>query len=300
LELLHQFCTVTYQTMTPDPSQQDVWKSTVIRLALSFPFLMHEILAIAALHLAHCKPERQSHYCTKATELQTHALGEFNDVQKNVGASNCSAIMIFSSLLALHLLADPSRRQGSNYSELLEHFIGCINLMRGVRSVVISDWWAVLSESELRPLFHPPRPEQPYDVPDECCRLVELAQNTDPGASSTKAYAAAVERLHWTFAASALQMREREHSTIGHVLAWPAQLKDDYLELLNERRPEALIILAYYGVLLHFRRKSWAIDDSGASLIRAINAHTGPFWGRWMAWPLQVIEGTGNVERGQT
>jgi hypothetical protein len=288
LELLHHFCTVTYETLTPEPAQQQVWQSTVINLALSFPFLMHEILAIAALHMAHLKPERQGHYYTKATELQSHAINEFNPVRENVGRHNCGAIMIFASLLALHMLADPPRRQGLNFNEYLDHFMGCINLMRGMNHMVISNWWSFLSESELKPLLQVKQPEHPYIIPNECRELAELTRNADLGAASIEAYDAAIDRLLWAFAASATA--ERAHSTIRFVLAWPGQLKDPYLELLNERRPEALIVLAYYGVLLHYYRESWAVGDSGASLVKAINAHTGPSWRRWMAWPNRSIE----------
>ncbi len=290
MELLHHFCTVTFETLTPEPAQQRIWQSIAIKFGLSFPFLLHEILAIAALHLAHCKPERQSHYCTKATELQSHALNGFNAIEKNVGVSNCGAIMLFTSLLALHVLADPSRSRGLNFSEYLDHFLGCINLMRGVRQVVIQDWWPYLSESELKPLLTVGDPKKPYLIPDECRELAELTRNPDLGAASIKAYDDAIDRLQWNFAVS--EVPSQTHSTIRWLLAWPAQLKDDYLELLNERRPEALIILAYYGALLHFYRGSWAAGDCGAFLIRAVNAHTGPYWGRWMAWPNRIIEST--------
>ncbi|KAF7504529.1 hypothetical protein GJ744_002149 [Endocarpon pusillum] len=293
LELLHHFSTVTYQTLTPDPAQQQIWQLTAIQLSLSFPFLMHEILAIAALHLAQCRPERRSHYYTKATELQSHALNEFKQVREHVEASNCGAILIFACLLALHVLADPPRRQGLNFSDYLDHFLGCINLLRGVRHMVISDWWSYLYESELKPLLAVEEPEKPYNIPDECRDLAELTTNSDLGPTSIKAYDVAIERLQWNFAASALG--EGTSSTIRFVMAWPVQLKDDYFELLNERRPEALIILAYYGALLHFYRASWAIGDSGAFLIRAVGAHTGPHWGRWMAWPDRVLKESSNV-----
>lgn len=293
LELLHHFCTVTFETLTPEPSQQQIWQSTVIKLGLSFPFLMQEILAIAALHLAHCKPQSQSRYYMKATELQCQALTGFQAIQKHVEASNCGAIMIFASLLALHVLADPSRRRGLNFSEYLDHFLSCINLMRGVRHVVITDWWPYLSESELKPLLHVQEPEQPYKIPDACRELAALTRNVKLGPASIKVYDEAIERLHWNFAASGVPLQK--HSTIRWVLAWPAQLKDDYLELLNERRPEALVILAYFGVFLHSYQDSWAVGDSGAFLIKAINAHTGPHWRRWMAWPTQILESTGGT-----
>jgi Fungal specific transcription factor domain len=296
LELMHHFCTVTYETLTPDPSQQEIWRRTGIKIALSFPFLMHELLAIAALHLAHCTPERGNHYYRIATELQNHALSGFNAIEKHVDASNCTAVLMFASLLALHVLADPTRSRGLDSSDYLDHILGCISLMRSVRQLVIKDWWQYLSQSELKPLFVVPQPKQPYDIPEECRELANLTQNSDLSNASIEAYDAAIERLHWVFAMS--EVPSQEHSTIRWLLGWPAQLTDKYFELLNERRPEALIILAYYGVLLHFYRTSWAIGNSGALLVKAVCIHTGPYWERWLAWPNRMLEST--VEDRQT
>lgn len=135
-----------------------------------------------------------------------------------------------------------------------------------------------LSESELKPLLEVSQPEQPYNVSNEFHELTELTRNTNLGAASIETYDAAIYRLLWSFATSIVAART--HSAIHFVLAWPGQLKDLYLGLPSERRPEALIVSAYYGVLLHFYRESWAVGDSGASLVQAINSHTGPSWRR--------------------
>lgn len=68
------------------------------------------------------------------------------------------------------------------------------------------------------------------------------------------------------------------------------ELEDDFLNLLNARRPEALIILAYYGVLLHSFRDSWMAHQSGASLVRVIATSVGQFWEPWLAWPRHIVE----------
>ncbi len=291
LEFIHHWCTMTYRTMTPDPAQQEIWQTTVIKLGLSSPFLMHIILAIASLHLAHCHPEKQSYYCSRSTELQSRALSGFNVIQNQVDASNCAAVLLFVSLLAFHVLADPLRSRGLSFSDYLDHFLRCLDLMRGVRPVVITDWWPYLSESELKPLLHVQQPEEPYNIPDQCRELAHITQATDMGSATIRTYDEAIHCLHWAFAAS--EGQNQNTATIRWLLAWPALLEDSYLKLLRERRPEALVILAYYGVLLHFHRASWAVGDTGGLLIKAINAHTGPFWERWMAWPNQLIGATG-------
>ena len=265
----------------------DFSQCVAIKHGLSFPFLLHQILAIGALHLAYIHPDRKTYYSTKATEMQSHALEGFSNIQEKIGPSSCGAVMLFSTLLALHVLADKSQTQNLPSSEYLDHLISCFNLMLSVRKVVISEWMPRIAESDLKPLLQFQQPQKPYNTPIECQELQNLPRASDLAPSSLEAYEAAIERLQWMFALA--DVPATTHSTIRWLLAWPLQLNDDYSKLLNERRPEALIILAYYGVILHFYRESWAVGYSGVLMIRAINSHIGSYWSKWMAWPLQMI-----------
>jgi len=291
MELLHHWSTVTYATMSPESDQQEMWQTTTVRIGLSHPFLLNEILAIAAMHLAICRPERQDFYHTRATELQSFALNEFNSVQKQVSESNCVAILLFSSLLGVHLLADREGTRSLGSSEYLDHIQRYISLTRSVRSLVIAEWWSYIRESEIKPLttLSGRHPQPPYNnIPSECRKLCDLTGESELQPSSTEAYSTAIDRLFWLF--DRAQVPSTSHFTVRWIIAWPVQLPDEYVKLLNQRRPEALIILAYYGVVLHSYRKVWAIGNSGAALIEAINAQLGNYWGRWLLWPMQIID----------
>ncbi|KAL8937180.1 MAG: hypothetical protein Q9216_004554 [Gyalolechia sp. 2 TL-2023] len=288
IELLHHWYTVTHLTMTPDPDQQEMWKNTAVKYGLSYPFLLHEILALTALHKAMNEPERQDFYLTRATKLQSDALQRFRDV-KRTDESNCIPVFLFSSLLGVHLLADRSRTQGLNFGDYLDHILGCISILRSVMNMVLREWMPYFKASDISPLIRSPNPQAPYDsIPRECHSLNTLIGESDLGPSSVKAYTAAIDRLFWLFAIT--EVPSVTHDTARWAIGWPVQLPDEYITLLNQRRPEALIILAYYGVVLHFYRKSWTIGGTGASLIRAVSAQLGSFWERWLAWPLQIID----------
>ena len=218
----------------------------------------------------------------------------FNSLQKSIDESSCAAVLIFSSLLALHVLADPERTQDVDFSGFIDHFTSCIQLMRSVRSLVISEFWQYLSSQlEFEPILKVEFPSEPYDIPNELKALHKIAQNQDLSERARAAYENAIERLEWLYAVSGAP--HFTYSTVRWILGWPVQLTDEYLELLNERRPEALIILSYYGVLLTFYRESWVVGYKGVQLVKAINAHVGSYWDQWMRWPRNVIE---NVENG--
>ncbi|KAL8735345.1 MAG: hypothetical protein Q9166_000890 [cf. Caloplaca sp. 2 TL-2023] len=279
--------------MTDAPDQQETWKATAINVGLSYPFLLNEILAIAALHKATCGISgRQDFWHTRATELQSQALNGFNNMEKQVDESNCVAILLFSALVGTHLLNDRSRTHGlASSSEYLDHVVSCVSLMRSVRSLVLTEWLSFLKESSIKPLMISRNPQPPYEgIPDECRQLAVLIEQSDLGPSSIEAYNTAIDRLFWLFALT--EVPSKMHETPRSVFAWPVQLTNGYMVLLNQRRPEALIILAYYGVILHCYRKAWCIGGSGASLIRAVDAQVGSYWSRWLQWPIQVIAST--------
>lgn len=293
LELLHHWTTVTYATLTPEKDQQEMWQTTAVKIGLSYPFLLHEIMAIAALHLSKCKPERREFYHTWATELQTSALTGFNSVEKQVNESNCAAVLLFSSLLGVHLLADRPSLDDVGLSDYLDHLIKYTGLTRSVRSLVISEWWPFLRDSEIKPLTQVsvPEPKPPYDnVLSECRKLRELTRESDLQPSMIETYEKAIDRLFWLFEMA--DVPTATHVTIRWVIAWPVQLPEEYILLLQQRRPEALIILAYYGVALHSYRKAWSIGDSGRTLIKAVSAQVGNYWSRWLQWPLEMVDGT--------
>ncbi|KIW71378.1 hypothetical protein PV04_03554 [Phialophora macrospora] len=297
LEFLHQFVTSTYRTFNDDHEIQNVWKTSIVRMALSHPYLMYELLAISALHLAYCRPESSPWYYPRSTELQTQALNSFNSIQQEVDASNCAPVLMFASLLAVHVLADPSRTVGPDSNHYLDHVIHCIMLMRNVQKLVIQDWYEYLKDSELKPIFGITQPEKPYRIPQPCLNLAQLPEGSDLGEHAKEAYNSAIERLHWLYAVS--NVPNETYTTVRWLLAWPIQLTGAYQDQLNQRRPEALVILAYFGVMLHLYKGCWVVGDSGKFLIRAISAHLGPHWRKWMEWPLSYLVDGSDTEKSR-
>ncbi|KAL8671609.1 MAG: hypothetical protein Q9168_003899 [Polycauliona sp. 1 TL-2023] len=277
--------------MTSVPDQQYIWQTTATTIGFAYPFLLNELLAISALHMASCRPANEEEvWHTRATELQSLALKGFNSMEQQVDESNCEVVLLFSALIGTHLLGDRSQiRALASSSDYLDHLVSCVSLMRSVRSLVLKHHTVFLLQSSVRALLITRNPLPPYEnVPSECRQLSVLIEESDLGPSSVEAYEAAIDRLFWLF--DLTEVPSKPHDTPRSVFAWPVQLDDGYMTLLNQRRPEALVILAYYGVVLHFYRNAWCIGDAGASLIRAIDAQLGSYWSRWLQWPISMID----------
>ncbi|KAI0469485.1 hypothetical protein F4859DRAFT_505443 [Xylaria cf. heliscus] len=90
--------------------------------------------------------------------------------------------------------------------------------------------------------------------------------------------------LQWSFAASEDQRNRFQSAT-----AWPIILPAAFLDLLKQRRPEALVIVARYAVLMHYSRDIWIFGNGGRLLVRSISQYLGTFWAQWLVWPNEEI-----------
>ena len=70
---------------------------------------------------------------------------------------------------------------------------------------------------------------------------------------------------------------------------WPITISAEYTELLDERRPEALVVMAYFSILLHGRRSFWAVGNAGRYLLAAVDEYLGERWAEWLAVPKEMV-----------
>ena len=76
---------------------------------------------------------------------------------------------------------------------------------------------------------------------------------------------------------------------------WLVRVPVEYVTLLEQRRPEALIVLAHYAVILHCARDYWTVgSNSGRRLLELISGYLGPYWDYWLRLPKQIIESQGS------
>lgn len=82
----------------------------------------------------------------------------------------------------------------------------------------------------------------------------------------------------------------------GAVIAWPVMIPEEYVDALHMGRPEALIILAHYAVLLHTYRQLWVFGDGGRFLIESICDSFGADWEDWLEWPMEVLRDSSSLD----
>jgi hypothetical protein len=63
----------------------------------------------------------------------------------------------------------------------------------------------------------------------------------------------------------------------------------DYLIVLEEKRPEALLVFAYYCALLYMSSCRWWTKEWPPPIVESIRDTIDEGWAPWLQWPLQMI-----------
>jgi hypothetical protein len=73
------------------------------------------------------------------------------------------------------------------------------------------------------------------------------------------------------------------------ILAWPAIVDLEFLDLMQQYEPWSLVILAYYGAVLHLTTRAWWIEGWGKFLVNLAAGHLGDATPSAIAWPIAVV-----------
>lgn len=289
LELFQHFKERLGGTVQPNHPEVKVLELAV-REAITKPYLMDELLAFSAAHKSTMAGEHQHFYAAEAVRLQTRALSRFIIHNAEVSDENCVTIFIFSILLGQHTLFD-SFSSLEDLDAVLDRFIQCLNLNRGVRITAGLAWPKMTEQlqaqgySELVDTVGPAT-----GAPgSECDTLLGMLDRCELSHSAVEACRDAVKFLQFLFDSSRSESSS-DNQRLSQVQGWPVRIPDMYVYLLSQRRPEPLVILAYYAVLLHRSRGHWVVGSSGRYLIHAIRDRLGADWAHWLEWPINMLE----------
>jgi hypothetical protein len=261
-----------------------------VKEAMTTPYLMDELLACSAAYKSTLPGDRQAVYRTESTRLQTRAISEFNAVQPELMGQNYMAIFAFSSFLGHHSLFDTFSCRGG-ITEVLDRFVQCLRLHHGVRTIAGNSWSKIHQmHPHLLPKQDAPRIPLSGEQEDECGRLKELIRGSSLANSSKEECVADVDLLQSMFESQRCAIEKQGSRRFLVVQEWLVRVSVDFTDLVNQRRPEALVILAYYAVLLHRAKAYWVVGDSGSYLIRTITTHLGPYWAEWLRWPNKILD----------
>jgi hypothetical protein len=287
-ELLHHYTTHACFTLAINKFN-DVWQNAIPQMALSYPFLMHGILAVSALHLAVLQPSRKHELLQRASISEHLALPSFRQTVAENKPENIHAVLAFAGFVVRYILALSTESKGRipSFDDENPHWF---HALRGLVSLVANNW-LVLDKGPFSPFLN--RVAVPIEYsrnPDDVhfAKVHQLlsSSSTPEDVHDMDVYRAALDELRRVAALAFSPCKTIDN--LGAVYIWPGSVDQEFLLLLNRRKPEALVIFAYYCVLLKkINWKFWYFDGVGEGILFAIRDELGPEFQEWIEWPLQ-------------
>ncbi|TVY62349.1 hypothetical protein LSUE1_G008542 [Lachnellula suecica] len=295
--LLSHYVDSTSLSISNDKETKFLWQTTVTHLAYQHPFLMHGILACAALHQAYLDPSNQASLIIKATTHQASAMPAFRSAIANITPSNSEAFLVFSHLLIIYSFASEKQDEHLFLAESTDdrdsgiippwlYFLrnGC-SLMCDIWDHLITSPVGALATAWDIPIL----------TPASQTPLVTHLLSIIPSSTSPSTWG---DELTGLYTSSALALGAAFHSvnSINGTLTpwnalrvWPMDIPDRYLEVLSARHPSALILLAHYCVLLRRIEGHWYFEGRAARLLGTVLKFLGEEWHWCIEWPLKEV-----------
>jgi hypothetical protein len=295
--------------------------AAVPQLTASHEFVLKGVFAVSALHLSRIITEEkeQKHLRYIADAQMNTGLIRYRGAIGNVTAENAEALFIYAvTLLAFTFSAtaeecrellqsiDNGSQHRAATTELVHAITKVLLCQRGMR-VILVPCWHVLAKGMLSPIIN--RDWWPYRIPispqaikdDHRLRDLEILW-MQPGRRYEYWFdilIQALKRLREDFALiSQLIAGDGLLQAYGSgkffdkssVMTWAFEIPPEFINLLEERKSEAWVILSHYAILLFKAEDFWWIKDLALHIVStAVLVLEKDMW-KWIEWPASVLE----------
>jgi hypothetical protein len=294
LELMHQWTASTYETLTGLEEVRQIWKLTIPKMAFTHTYLMHEILALSASHLAYLQPDHRRAYYMLATYHQNIAVNIIRMELSSITSENCHALFVASSLVTLTAFSSPN---SVNLATPIDDLVDIFLLMRGMHGILKSAF-EMIKEGPLGSILDsgPAPPPTPLllTLRSRLAELSTLLTTQEPDRVVRELCGVAISSLVETTALGVTHTDDRE---LRVAFIWPIIVSMGFISLLRQRNGVALAILAHYCIILHTAehsatQKNWFLSGWGSRIVESITSTVDPTWQDSVRWPMECIVGS--------
>ncbi|KAI6080730.1 hypothetical protein F4821DRAFT_48973 [Hypoxylon rubiginosum] len=286
--LFRHFTKSTALAQADDSASEIVWREAVLDLATQYPYLLHEVLAIAALHLRTTASEQSAFLERTAAEHQAKAIPLFREAL--VANSTETALPLFacSCLFVPYHFAAVKNPSSLLFNEETGSLAEWLVLIQGCAAVTV-EHNATIMQSPLRALLgdlYTPRVENLSGGSTDA-RLVELGRQLPVIPERREVYEQVMIRLRVCY-----YLSDNANTPLNRknaALRFPPIMGHSFTEDLALKSPAALIVMAYWCVLLHRVEDRWWLKGRVKPLLLKI-AELVPFeYAQLMAWPKERV-----------
>ncbi|PVI07444.1 hypothetical protein DM02DRAFT_703444 [Periconia macrospinosa] len=255
LELMYHWTTSTCNTLVATSAGTLFWKHDVTETGLAHTYVLHLILAIAALHLAHSRPAQREEYSSKANDHYSVALPLLTKELSTLSEDNCDAV-----ILAERMLNFITWGRGPQPGEFLAFGNGgrseWLTLFRGIRTTaealedrfVASKMVAPSISRKGKPLALDP----PFEYKQALAELRDyITHNSSPSllSDNIESYDILSNCYHNRY--------EGIDCEYHMAFAWLYKMKEDFINAMQRHESIPLVIYAHFVVLMGDLERFW-------------------------------------------
>lgn len=272
--LLDHYQNHTYKTLSCGPETDDAFRIIIPQLGTQFPFILHGILSCAALHLASIDPPNRVYYTIQSIRHQDQAAPAFRWATMHVDSNNSQAVLAFAFFLVVYALGSQSNDQplflsnddkpedapSSNWIEILRN--GCS---------MLCPVWTELTTGPLAPFTTLWRDDLGVTTdPNDPLLITLLSVISDHESESAECSIYRDSAVKLANAFLFIKNCGPSPSIWDALNSWPMRVSPDYLALLKQNDPGALMLLSYYAILLQPLRGEWFLEGRVIRLVDEI------------------------------
>ncbi|KAF9875546.1 C6 zinc finger protein [Colletotrichum karsti] len=293
LELMHNFTTFAYTTLSTDAVVRQMWKVPVVRLALECDYVMRALLSVSALHLAHHRPERRDFFISRALTYHQMASRTAMGLMGALDGENCEKLYLFSVLTIFFALACP-RKSSDSLIMGESSFPDWMFLLRGTRGLLkILDPRSYTGP--LLPMFTHGRERYMHTRDDSKVQsdlladLQRLVNKTCADPELLPTYNRAIDELRRTL--SIFLWDGGRGMDITDAFVWKYLMAEEFLPLLKSpgATQEAVAIFSHFCILLKRLENEWWLQGWATHLISRAWALLDQDHRLWIQWPIEEL-----------
>lgn len=314
LELMHHFTAFNSDIMTEHfDIMETMWQHEMPRIAFDSQYVMHGLLGFSALHLATLRPERALALRASATNHLDQALVFYRQDNGPATAENSNARFTFTWLVAMFAFAIPSSVPP------IDAMVELFSLVRGIE-IVLQESLLWIIQGPFAPILTRAFVENRGVADDGSALSMAFAFQAStshaggndcvPGDELPEGMDFGLNHLDFMIGMHSMIPEERRTCVLvltelkqlyahmlgsqascgmSMVMCFPRQDPSHFSLLLKRRHPQALVILAYYTVLLDLLDTRWWVHGWGRRVLRDVVACLGDEWKSWIEWPIQTV-----------
>ncbi|KAF2106213.1 hypothetical protein BDV96DRAFT_337334 [Lophiotrema nucula] len=296
LELMHHWTTEAYFTISVRDDIRDMWRLVAPKQAIVHHFLMHELLAFSALHLAYSQQEQRKAFYALGIHHQDLAIRAMRRMLPNMTAENAGALFGTAALVTLSVFGSTSldaQSEGADDSKAIEDLLDIFALQQGI-DCILSSAYPIVGQGPFAPALRispmevPPQPVL-SEISDHLPTFKKMLNSKTMEEEDRKEIANALAAFKGVLDFAMTPYSDNRELRV--IFLWPIKLSSRFFDLLRQRHPAALASVTIYAVILQTAEPIyWFMDGWSQRVIKAVLEGLDPSWQDAIEWPLQHIK----------